>query len=228
MDRGPRQLPAVPACRLRDHQRPPAPVLQQAPHHRRAPRARLRALLALVLAAAGHYRDYAASFSLWRVRDHRGQPYYSRMTIRFWKNGRNVTANQKRENDSTERPRIGQLQLSACGLTIVRPTLRICPSRPSTRRRPPITTCSPRPRPAWPAVESVTVGPPAGHRPVHAAPGTAPVQERPGTGRAEASRAESCHFSGCGAFHSVIRATETRRGTGDRARRAGRRGPLPE
>ena len=47
----------------------------------------LRSKLCIPSCAQGHYRDYAASFTLWRSRDHRGQPYYSRMTTRFWKNG---------------------------------------------------------------------------------------------------------------------------------------------
>jgi hypothetical protein len=41
--------------------------------------------------SAGHYKKYRSSVNLWRVRDHRQQPYYTRMTLRYWKNGRRLT-----------------------------------------------------------------------------------------------------------------------------------------
>jgi hypothetical protein len=41
--------------------------------------------------SAGHYKKYRASVTLWRVRDHRKQPYYTRLTLRYWKNGHKLT-----------------------------------------------------------------------------------------------------------------------------------------
>ena len=41
--------------------------------------------------SAGHYKKYRASVNLWRVRDHSKQPYYTRLTLRYWKNGRKLT-----------------------------------------------------------------------------------------------------------------------------------------